>query len=374
MRDLDPSKFTTMERCDATGGDRGRGAWRIEEADGARSFVGRPQGGQSSRYVLFVMEDAGTATPEFRVLPVGPWYSFQKETTHRTLSLDEAETEMLRQQKNRGRRTWMMSSLAKKERARTTSAAATPATVSAAPEAVSDDDGDGDDNDNNNKADESDEEQESEHEAMDYEAEVADDDDDGGGDDNNNDERATENGGQHASVYSSTNAPQHQLTASGKVCVRLRTCAYIAAQEIRSLVRKAKKEAVLAGAIDWGSSESESESEENDAEEDESMRDREPPLKRARARAHTQMPIAAQKKTGGAAGGVQEGEVRKALLLSGRIQAKRLARRFRSRLPGPEDKAQFAQLVKKLARIVVEHNQKFLVLRDEYRVVRARNA
>jgi len=65
---------------------------------------------------------------------------------------------------------------------------------------------------------------------------------------------------------------------------------------------------------------------------------------------------------------VEEEEVRKALLLSGKIKAKQLAVKFKHRLTDPQQKARFAQMIKKLAKIVEEHGEKLLSLKDEFRM------
>jgi len=62
-----------------------------------------------------------------------------------------------------------------------------------------------------------------------------------------------------------------------------------------------------------------------------------------------------------------EEEVRKALLLSGKTTTKALVKKFKSRLNDKTAKARFAQLVKKLGKIVEEHGEKLLILKEEYK-------
>ena len=64
---------------------------------------------------------------------------------------------------------------------------------------------------------------------------------------------------------------------------------------------------------------------------------------------------------------VEEEEVRKALLVLGKPKTKTLINKFKGRLVDQQQKARFAQILKKLARIVEEHGEKYLVLKDEYR-------
>jgi hypothetical protein len=55
----------------------------------SNQFVGNLEGSQHSNYVLFMSSMDG-----FRVIPVSKWYRFIPKTTHRTLTLDEAEERM----------------------------------------------------------------------------------------------------------------------------------------------------------------------------------------------------------------------------------------------------------------------------------------
>jgi uncharacterized protein YutD len=64
---------------------------------------------------------------------------------------------------------------------------------------------------------------------------------------------------------------------------------------------------------------------------------------------------------------VDEEEVRKALLLSGKIKTQALIKKFKNKFADKANKARFAQIVKKLGRIIDEHGEKYIVLKDEYR-------
>ena len=64
---------------------------------------------------------------------------------------------------------------------------------------------------------------------------------------------------------------------------------------------------------------------------------------------------------------MEEEEVRKALLLANKIKTQNLVNKFKTRLTDKAKKARFAQIVKKLGRIVEEHGEKYLVLKDEYK-------
>jgi uncharacterized protein YutD len=65
---------------------------------------------------------------------------------------------------------------------------------------------------------------------------------------------------------------------------------------------------------------------------------------------------------------VDEEEVRKALLLSGKIRTQQLINKFKNKFAlDKSNKARFAQIVKKLGRIIDEHGEKYIVLKDEYR-------
>ncbi len=64
---------------------------------------------------------------------------------------------------------------------------------------------------------------------------------------------------------------------------------------------------------------------------------------------------------------VDEEEVRKALLVLGKAKTKTFVNKFKAQLVDEEQKARFAKIVKKLARIVDEHGERYFVLKDEYR-------
>ena len=65
---------------------------------------------------------------------------------------------------------------------------------------------------------------------------------------------------------------------------------------------------------------------------------------------------------------MDEEEVRKALLLSGKIKTQQLINKFKNKFAADKaNKTRFAAHVKKLGRIIDEHGEKYIVLKDEYR-------
>ncbi|KAI8079532.1 uncharacterized protein B0P05DRAFT_586991 [Gilbertella persicaria] len=76
--------------------------WILEDYDGQNSFTGTLEGGQRSDYMFFVLTNNG-----FKVMPVERWYKFQPKRNFKTLSLEEAEEQIKKQQKRDGNR-WMM--------------------------------------------------------------------------------------------------------------------------------------------------------------------------------------------------------------------------------------------------------------------------
>jgi transcription initiation factor TFIIF subunit alpha len=76
--------------------------WILEDYDSQNSFTGTLEGGQRSDYMFFVLTDNG-----FKVMPVDRWYKFQAKRNFKTLSLEEAEEQLKKQQKRENGR-WMM--------------------------------------------------------------------------------------------------------------------------------------------------------------------------------------------------------------------------------------------------------------------------
>ncbi|CAO3653098.1 unnamed protein product [Mucor fragilis] len=76
--------------------------WILEDYDGQNSFTGTYEGGQRSDYMFFVLTESG-----FKVMPVDRWYKFQPKRHFKTLSLEEAEEQLKKQQKREGSR-WLM--------------------------------------------------------------------------------------------------------------------------------------------------------------------------------------------------------------------------------------------------------------------------
>mmetsp|Transcript_43507 Transcript_43507/g.70590 ORF Transcript_43507/g.70590 Transcript_43507/m.70590 type:complete len:533 (+) Transcript_43507:22-1620(+) len=63
--------------------------WNLEESDGKNAYVGSLEGGQSSAYVLFVMQGN-----EFRVYHVNDWHNFRPKMDYAMLTLEEAEQQL----------------------------------------------------------------------------------------------------------------------------------------------------------------------------------------------------------------------------------------------------------------------------------------
>ncbi|KAI8997250.1 hypothetical protein BDB01DRAFT_770429 [Pilobolus umbonatus] len=76
--------------------------WILEDYDGQNSFTGTLEGGQRSDYMFFVLSG-----DRFKVMPVDRWYKFQSKRNFKTLSLEEAEEQIKKQQKRENGR-WMM--------------------------------------------------------------------------------------------------------------------------------------------------------------------------------------------------------------------------------------------------------------------------
>ncbi|KAG2237307.1 hypothetical protein BDF21DRAFT_442935 [Thamnidium elegans] len=76
--------------------------WILEDYDSHNSFNGTLEGGQRSDYMFFVLSDNG-----FKVMPVDRWYKFQPKRNFKTLTLEEAEEQLKKQQKRENGR-WMM--------------------------------------------------------------------------------------------------------------------------------------------------------------------------------------------------------------------------------------------------------------------------
>ncbi|PVU92075.1 hypothetical protein BB559_003855 [Furculomyces boomerangus] len=77
--------------------------WILEDFDGKQNWTGTLEGGQKSNYVLFVLMEDG-----FKVVPVNRWYKFAPKVKYDTLTLDEAELELKKSQKNDGQDRWIM--------------------------------------------------------------------------------------------------------------------------------------------------------------------------------------------------------------------------------------------------------------------------
>jgi len=53
--------------------------------------------------------------------------------------------------------------------------------------------------------------------------------------------------------------------------------------------------------------------------------------------------------------------------MAGKTTTKNIVKKFKTRLTDPQKKAQFTYILKKLAKVVEEYGEKYLVLKDEYK-------
>ncbi|OMH83964.1 Transcription initiation factor IIF subunit alpha [Zancudomyces culisetae] len=94
--------------------------WVLEDFDSKQEWTGTLEGGQKSEYVFFVLMEDG-----FSVVPVKRWYKFAPKIKYATLSLDEAEEELKKVQKNEPQNLWLMKKRARDMQQAATSAGAT---------------------------------------------------------------------------------------------------------------------------------------------------------------------------------------------------------------------------------------------------------
>ncbi|KAK9710668.1 transcription factor IIF subunit tfg1 [Basidiobolus ranarum] len=76
--------------------------WVLEDYDGGNYWSGSLEGGQQSNYFLFVFSEDG-----FKVVPAHRWYRFQQKLSYATLTIEEAEEQLIKAQKKDSDR-WMM--------------------------------------------------------------------------------------------------------------------------------------------------------------------------------------------------------------------------------------------------------------------------
>ncbi|KAJ1974613.1 transcription factor IIF subunit tfg1 [Dimargaris cristalligena] len=76
--------------------------WLLEDFDHQELWTGSLEGGQKSSYVMFVLIEDG-----FKIIPADKWYKFHPKLQYATLSIDEAEDELKRSQKEESDR-WIM--------------------------------------------------------------------------------------------------------------------------------------------------------------------------------------------------------------------------------------------------------------------------
>ncbi|ORX97273.1 Rap30/74 interaction domain-containing protein [Basidiobolus meristosporus CBS 931.73] len=76
--------------------------WVLEDYDGTNYWSGSLEGGQQSNYFLFVFSEDG-----FKVVPAHRWYRFQQKLSYATLTIEEAEEQLIKAQKKDSDR-WMM--------------------------------------------------------------------------------------------------------------------------------------------------------------------------------------------------------------------------------------------------------------------------
>ena len=102
----DPSKMFGKTQVTVLGIDdqekpREEHTWCLKDAEN-RSWTGRLEGGQRSKYVLFVNQGN-----EFKVIMVDKWYRFQPKIHYQVLNIEEAETKM-EEKKSFGSDRWIM--------------------------------------------------------------------------------------------------------------------------------------------------------------------------------------------------------------------------------------------------------------------------
>ena len=62
-----------------------------------------------------------------------------------------------------------------------------------------------------------------------------------------------------------------------------------------------------------------------------------------------------------------EEEIRKVLLVLGKTKTKNVLAMFKTQLADPDKKTKFARIMKKLAHVVEERGEKFVVIKEEYK-------
>jgi len=354
--------------------------YHIEDIEGEQAYEGSLEGGQSSKYVLFVLEDNN---PIVKVVPVSNWYNFKYKTHYKTLSLEEAEATLSTRTAKLDR--WMMHKFSKKEEKPEEKESA-----GLVPDLEEEDDfaafGGGSDNEKDKKK---------KGQAIKREAEDAVEEGGGGGgggggeeeemrvgedekeepdfdfDRNDDDDESLVLDEEEDTETKKTAADdddniEKRLTASGK--------------DMKKLLKTVGKEE------EPPSSEEEEDEEEEEGEEEEtkegspkteptseasaSKPEESKSLKRpapSSTTTHQEKKIKIEEASPGTDEPITEDEVKKALLLSGKIKTKQFVKRFKSRILDKSKKAAFSKIVKKLGRIVDEHGEKYLVLKDEYR-------
>eukprot|EP01114_Cavostelium_apophysatum_P014169 TRINITY_DN3604_c0_g1_i1.p1 TRINITY_DN3604_c0_g1~~TRINITY_DN3604_c0_g1_i1.p1 ORF type:complete len:508 (+),score=194.21 TRINITY_DN3604_c0_g1_i1:173-1525(+) len=386
MRRISMERFFEKRKKEARK-KRIESTWHIEDNAGEHVFEGSLEGGQAeSRYAILVLEDS-----TFKVQLVDTWYNFRAQKHYQTLSLEEAEAHLASKSMKFEKK---LEKFYKREEGDNTTAEAEAKAVHYPDE----DRFTGFDSlenmkkkkadkikkekkENGEEGEDAEEEVEAEDmpdeekgEDMDFEKRVSDDEEE--------EQAADEDAEDATKTEENEDESEQALSSSGK--------------EMKSLLKNAKKEE------EFGSSDEEEEDEDVDDIDIESMN-----MYAARNTANNEVPPevsekkatlpesgkkevpgdkkrplpspgegpdAKKQKSAPAATAnaaptpdIEEEEVRKILLTSGKIKTKQLVNKFKARLTEPKQKAKFAQIVKKIGEIVEELGEKYLTLKPEYR-------
>eukprot|EP01117_Protostelium_nocturnum_P000034 TRINITY_DN10123_c105_g1_i1.p1 TRINITY_DN10123_c105_g1~~TRINITY_DN10123_c105_g1_i1.p1 ORF type:complete len:440 (-),score=174.32 TRINITY_DN10123_c105_g1_i1:35-1354(-) len=329
--------------------------FHLEDGDATYGYDGKLEGGQQANYALFMMEGS-----EFKVYNVDEWYNFKPKQNHKIMSLEEAEI------------AWHKQSHQLKMRWEKFNKAGDPEDTNVKKEEIDDI------HDNNEEfsilglRDRSmrkkkaikEEVEEDVYKNGDEEEESADKEekeeepDLGEGDAGFSDDEEIVQDVEEEDEKKN-DGEEEELNDAGK--------------EINKILKNRKREEGEMG------SESDDEDEEEVNEYEISDEESEPKTKTPKNDHVNKKPkieltaeqiaenSASTLSTGASKDAVTEEEVRKALLLAGKIKSKLLVKKFKSRLPDQSQKSRFIKMVQKLGMVIEDAGEKYLVLRDEYK-------
>jgi len=307
--------------------------WTFEDAKKEHLFDGKLEAGQNSSYVLFSMDQSN----EFRVYPLGQWYNFKHRTQYATLTLEQAE-EQLHSRKSKVDR-WMMKKFMKDDDIKSE--------IKEEPKIIESEDAPSRSEEKRSVKIADDEEQPELEDVddTDFQSKFDDDDEDDAPEEPEDKEVDDDQ-------------EEQNLTASGK--------------ELKTLLKNASKEEEFHVSSD---EEEEEEETTNDAEKKpeisppaEQLQNIESLVESIKKRPATDdLNDSERKKVKVKSEELDEEEVRNALLVLGKAKTKTLVNKFKTQLTNEAQKGRFAKILKKLARIVEEHGEKYFVLKDEYR-------